>query len=81
MMFGIMLGWSAPVIEYMLENVTSVQFGWIVAMMPLGGACSSIFSGILRTRFGTNLTFFVFGFPILIGYILLTMSQNLSTVG
>lgn len=87
MLFGIMLGWSAPVSEHMIENsdhpflVTSVQFGWIVAMMPLGAVCSCIFSGILRKYIGTNLTFFAFGFPNVIGYILLAISYNFSMVG
>lgn len=86
-MFGITLGWSAPVSEYIIENehyplrITSVQFGWIVAMMPLGAACSCIFSGILRKYIGSKLTFFVLGFPIVLGYLLLIIPQNLSMVG
>lgn len=86
-MFGITTGWSAPVSEYMIENenylfrVSSVEFGWIVAMMPLGAACACIFSGILRKFIGTKLTFFVFGFPTVIGYILLIIPQNLTMVG
>ncbi|KAJ6641696.1 Facilitated trehalose transporter Tret1, partial [Pseudolycoriella hygida] len=84
LMFGLALGWSAPTSMKMIEKedykliINGVQFGWIVAMMPLGGACSCIFSGILRKYIGTKLTFFVFGFPIVLGYVLLAISSNLS---
>lgn len=82
-----MLGWSATASEEMIENqdyrflVTSVQFGWIVAMMPLGAGCSCVFSGILRKYIGTKLTFFLFGIPIVVGYIFLIVPHNLAMVG
>ncbi|CRK99743.1 CLUMA_CG012986, isoform A [Clunio marinus] len=80
--FGILLAWSAPAGPQVIEQenfrffVTSNQFAWIVALMALGGALSCVFSGIIRSKIGTKLTILLFGIPIVIGWILITIPLN-----
>jgi MFS family permease len=80
--FGILLGWSAPTAPQIIEQdensfwITGNQFSWVVAMMSLGAAFSCVFSGIIRSKIGTRLTILSFGVPIVIGWILITLSVN-----
>jgi hypothetical protein len=60
--------------------VTPYQFAWIVALMPLGGACSSAFCGIMRKYIGTKLTVFIYGIPMVVGYGLLLFAVNVEMV-
>jgi MFS family permease len=80
--FGILLGWSAPVASQIINQddfkflVTANQFAWVVAMMALGGTLSCVISGIVRSKIGTKLTILAFGFPIIIGFVLITISNS-----
>lgn len=60
--------------------MTSYQFAWIVALMPLGAACSSAFCGIMRKYIGTKFTVFIYGIPMIAGYGLLLFSVNVEMV-
>lgn len=84
--FGILLGWSAPSAPQIIESddnrfwIASNQFAWVVSMMSFGAAFSCIFSGIIRSKIGTRFTILIFGIPIVIGWILITLSANPSMV-
>jgi MFS family permease len=84
--FGMMLGWSGVTQDDIVNNenfqfpVTSFEFSWIVALMPLGAATSVIFSGLMREKLGTRVTVFLFLFPIIIGYALITIPLNIQMV-
>lgn len=85
-MYGITLGWSAPVGPQILSSshefvMTKNEFSWAVSMMPLGGAISSIISGIVRDRFGTKMTILMFAVPNLLGWLSITLAWNPLMVG
>ena len=61
-------------------HVTPYQFAWIVALMPLGAACSSAFCGIMRKYIGTKLTVFIYGIPMIVGYGLLLFAFSVEMV-
>ncbi|KAL7037025.1 hypothetical protein ACKWTF_009039 [Chironomus riparius] len=44
--------------------------------MPLGGACSSAFCGVMRKHIGTKITVFIYGIPMVVGYGLLLFAVN-----
>jgi MFS family permease len=81
LLFGITLGWSAPAGPKIISSenefmMTEDEFSWAVSMMPLGGAFSCVISGVIRNRFGTRFTIFVFALPNLVGWILLAYGWN-----
>lgn len=85
-MYGIALGWSTGVSINLVDNeeyrfqISVRQFAYVVAFMPLGAAFSSIFCGILRKLWGTRLTIFLYGLPMIIGYILIMFPSNIEMV-
>lgn len=87
-MFGILLGWSAPSAEQIIEKdkyrrnfwVTRNEFAWIVGLMALGGALSCVLSGVLRSKIGTRYTIFLFGIPMLVGWSMITIPISVAMV-
>lgn len=80
-LFGISLGWSAPNGPKILTpnhefSMTTNEFSWAVAMMPLGCALSSVFAGIIRSRLGTKNTIFIFAFPNFLGWMLISFAWS-----
>lgn len=78
-LYGITLGWSAPSGPQMLSSnheftMTENEFSWAVSLMPLGGALSCVISGIIRNKFGTKFTIFIFALPNLVGWLLITLA-------
>lgn len=80
---GILLAWSALAGPYLtsanntLFDVPELSFSFVVAMMPLGGAVSSIFICWLRKKIGTKIVLFLSGLTIIGGYFLF---ENLVTI-
>lgn len=75
-LYGISLGWSSTSEPEVLSAnhkfvMTEKEFSWSVSMMCLGAAMSCVISGIIRNRFGTKLTIFVFAVPNLLGWFLI----------
>lgn len=85
-LYGIVLGWSAPMGPKILSSenefrVTKSELSWAVAVMPLGCAMFCLLSGIIRNRFGTKVTIFIFGLPNILGVLLMIFAQNALLVG
>lgn len=85
-LYGIALGWSNGVNDDIVDRqdfkfyVSAYHFAWIVALMPLGGACSSAFCGVMRKHIGTKITVFIYGIPMVVGYGLLLFAVNVEMV-
>ena len=84
-LFGISLAWSAPSGPKILsaENsyeITKNEFALAVAMLPLGATLSSVLSGIVRSRVGTQKTTLIFTFPHFFGWLMITFANNALTV-
>lgn len=76
LLFGVSIGWSSPLSPKIIEKydfinfwITKYEFSWIVGAMALGGALSSVLSGIVRNKFGTRLTILMFGFIGMMGWL------------
>lgn len=79
--FGILLGWSAPVGPEITNKdyefpISTNEFAWIVSLMGLGGACSSILSGIVMRKLGIKRTILVFNIPIIVAWIILIFARS-----
>ncbi|CAO1407562.1 unnamed protein product [Diamesa serratosioi] len=79
--FGILLGWSAPVGPEITNKdyefpVSTNEFAWIVSLIGIGGACSSILSGIVMRKLGIKRTILVFNIPILAAWIILIFARS-----
>lgn len=80
--FGMLLGWSAPIAPEIVEQhdfyfwIEARQFTWMAALMALGASLSCILSGILRNRIGTKATIFLYGIPIVVGWTMLAIPIN-----
>ena len=86
MIFGIILGWTAPVAEDVTKHqilgfsVSNNQFALITSLASLGSMASCVLSGVMRSRFGTSTMILIFAIPVLIGWILIIFPQNVSMV-
>lgn len=79
--YGILLGWSSPSASSLLSDknnffVSTYHFGWIVALMAVGVATSSVPSGIIRSKIGTKLTVMIFGVFITVGWLLILFALS-----
>lgn len=86
LLYGMTLGWSAPTGPKILSPshsfaMTKNEFSWAVSMMPLGGAASSVLSGIIRNRFRTKFTILIFALPNLLGWLSIAYATNPWMVG
>lgn len=86
LLYGISLGWSAPTGPKILSSnhsfvMTKNEFSWAVSMMPLGGAASSVLSGIIRNRLWTKSTILIFALPNLLGWLSIAYATNSWMVG
>lgn len=56
--------------------VSQEQFAWIVGLVALGGVFSCVLSSVVRSKIGTRWTIVLFGIPILIGWVMITLARN-----
>lgn len=80
-LYGVSLGWSSTSEVELLYSpsqftMTKTEFSWSVSMMCLGAALSCVISGIIRDRFGTKKTIFVFAVPSVFGWLMITFAWN-----
>lgn len=82
-LYGTSIGWSSPLSPKIIENygfidfwITKFEFSWIVGSMALGGALSSVLSGIVRNKIGTKKTILMFGTIGLIGWMSIIFAVN-----
>ena len=81
-----MLSWSVPVAEQMIENkdykvwITSEMFGWLPGIFAIGGTLSSLISGYVRSTLGTRMTIIIASIPIIIGHLLIIFASSFGMV-
>lgn len=81
-----MLSWSAPVAEQMIENkdykvwITSEMFGWLPGIFAIGGTLSSLISGYVRCILETRLTIIIASLPIILGHLLIIFASSFAMV-
>lgn len=84
-MAGTTLGWSSPMMQYILNNkspvyLSSAQESWMVTYIDIGNVLLSIPSGILMDRLGRKITIFL-SIPLtLIGWILILIAREVKYI-
>lgn len=78
---GVLLAWSAvagPEItaDGTVIKINSSTFAFVVAMMPLGGAITSIFIGYLRNKVGTRLILVASSLVLIAGWIFIILATS-----
>lgn len=78
---GILLAWSALAGPELTAIENPMQIDWptfaiIVAMMPLGGAITSIFIGSLRNKVGTRIILVTSSVVLIGGWIFITFASS-----